>query len=340
MLQSLYYLTDTTTLFSVYDMATVSIRVFDLNKDQLKFTIPCEKAVEKTEYPDRIGGYYIHNRDSIFILSFFSNEISLINTHGDILSKATIPILREDSLPYRLKAYDTYPYFRNGKVFLRQNFSCYNYASDTIETILFYNTPVEAIVDFSTGKIIATNIKYPPLYRKGIYYNDINPNRAINHSSGVRYYTFGYSDSVISINGKSNARKVYSYSNYLKDPQPFEGDSASNYNYIQTYRIKNAISLDLHYDQFRSKLYRIIKHRAPLTNERGKTSEGDEPMSIVVIDNNLQTIGEQYFEGGFYISQIPQLITKDGLAIFLHPDHPDYEEGKWNFALLKPEGND
>lgn len=74
MLQSLFYLTDTTTLFSVYDMATVSIRVFDLNKDQLKLTIPCEKAVEKTEYPNRIGGYYIQQRFYFYSELFFKRN--------------------------------------------------------------------------------------------------------------------------------------------------------------------------------------------------------------------------------------------------------------------------
>lgn len=339
MLQSLFYLDSTGVLFSVYSIKQKSILVYDLLKDSLAAQIDLEDVLlnSSSEFSNRISGYYIHNWDSIFIITFFSNELFLINGQSEILHHIAIPYQRKDSLLYNIIGYENFPFYKDGTIYTRQNFKSHYYASDKEENLIYYNTPIEVAINFSNGEIVETNMLYPEFYRQGNFYDDLTPTRAINMEKAIRYFTFGFHDSIIVVQPNGDIRRVFAPSAYLEQPPVYIGDSAANHAYTEGYRMRNSKSLALYFDPFQNLFYRVIKHGANEINEDGfKAVPGDEPMSIVVMDTSFRLIYEHVFPSKMLLSYMKGIVSDRGFYYMLHWEHPKYEEGKWNFVLLKP----
>lgn len=343
MLQSLFYLDSSGVLFSVYSIKQKAILVYDLLKDSLSAKIDLTNVIasSSSQFNNRISGYYIHNWDSIFFISFFSNELFLINGQSEILHHISIPYQRKDSLLYDIVGHENFPFYKDGTIYAGQYFNSHYYASDKVENLIYFNTPVEAAINFSNGEIFETNVLYPEFYRQGFYYDDITPFRAINKDKALRYFSFGYYDSILVVNSDNEIEKVYSPSAYLHEPPEYNGDSAANHSYTEAYRIKNSKSLALYFDPFENLFYRVIKHGVDELNEDGfKVVPGDEPMSIVVMDTSLQLIYEHVFPSKMLLSYMKGIVSNRGFYYMLHWEHPKYEEGKWSFVLLKPKKRD
>jgi hypothetical protein len=94
---------------------------------------------------------------------------------------------------------------------------------------------------------------------------------------------------------------------------------------------------NLIYDAYRNLYYRFAYPTLDLTDlneiQRLRTSPG--PFVIMVLDDELNVLGETYFEAGRYLPT-NFFIHQDGLYISInHPDNPANEEDMFKFELLK-----
>ena len=90
------------------------------------------------------------------------------------------------------------------------------------------------------------------------------------------------------------------------------------------------------YDPFRDRYYRIAAHWQPLKNNDGvKNVNSDAPWSIIVLDADLQILGEQKIEPHTYRFD-GIMVTKEGLLVRNNYFHSKENRNKISYTLFEP----
>lgn len=310
-----------------------SIYLYDYKNNSFVGNIVLNKNSNKFR---RIGGYYYKNKDSIYVYDMAEVKLYLTNTDGAMKQ----PIQLHDENPNWPLFYPQYmlntvnPIVENeGKLLLTGQF--------------FPSVPMSIIDKFRfSGYIdIKTNqVEYHCTYPKELYgsganweggistavYTALSPDNKVIHSYPVSHnlYISGCNEEKYSI--------IYGGSNVAK--------TISSINRKETERTPNELILahyiqqDLYgailYDPYRKFYYRFLLQGIP--NASLSTLKEEKPISIIIMDDEFNYLGETVIGTGKEWNWKNSFITSEGLNIE-YIDSTDIDENYLTFKIFYPE---
>ena len=296
---------------TIWTLATDTLKFFDVQAKKEVMSLSF-KGLFKND--PGIGDYYIHSRDSIFVLSRNTNEIALCNFAGEPLKtwRVTQP-MHSGNTNYILYSVSELKYLNN-KIYTAQintGLGAYNkefnksWFSENSGAILELN-PNEVKINNKIGS-----------FPKALNENSRNcqlPSTALNNNEEFIFSFQPFSELDVYA-GTGENRQVKVESIYFKEMPLFAEDSLTNGNYIERYSVEAGGYLYLYYDRFRDLYYRVYLHGMPYENADGTVNTIDDVnWSLMIIDKDFKLIGEQLFKGTEYNFR-NLLITKEGILI-------------------------
>jgi hypothetical protein len=159
-----------------------------------------------------------------------------------------------------------------------------------------------------------------------------NNNKEIVYSFPMNDTLFVYShDGILK-------RKVSAPSGYFGDfpPPPIDERTENNSEKLTNYLLQLKRYVAILYDPFKDRYYRIVAHWQPLKNEEGvKNVNSDAPWSIIVLDSDLQILGEQKIEPYTYKFD-GVVVTEKGLLVRNNYFHSKEDRDKISYTLFEP----
>jgi hypothetical protein len=159
-----------------------------------------------------------------------------------------------------------------------------------------------------------------------------NNNKEIVYSFPMNDTLFVYShDGILK-------RKVSAPSGYLGDfpPPPIDERTENNSEMLTNYVMQLKRYGAILYDPYRDRCYRIAIHWQPLKNNEGiKNVNSDAPWSIIVLNADLQILGEQKIEPHTYTYD-GIIVTPRGLLVRNNYFHSKENRNKISYTLFEP----
>jgi hypothetical protein len=283
--------------------------------------------------PNRIGVYkgaFIHNLDSIFVISgTYYKDFFLIDTTGTVKRQFSVDPLDigefHNALAPLYSHYSMEALFRNGLLNLN------TYVLTAISNADLHTQSICVLYDIGKGELV-DRFKYPE-------FDD-------THKASLEYYcrTHNGGDLVYSFRRLDDLYILKENGDYeiISCPSQFQGQDLDWYNNptdpieIQKERsIENPCYGSIMFDKYRRLYYRIYIPGYKLKNgESADQYIGYPPLfSIMVLDENLTLIGETLMPMNKYDPQMA-FITRDGLFLALHPNHPKYDPDSLAFEKM------
>jgi len=277
---------------------------FHTFNDTLVQYVSLKKIIEEGE---SIMGFEIINSDSIYILTYYSNKVFLINNVGEVKSRFDYNSLQSINNKYGLMRSRT-PFLFNDSTFIfllsaKYDKSYKNFKEFVIES---YKKPnLIRVVNFKKDSI-KTKLGLFGLYNSFPNYKEVflngNNYKFINKKI---FFMSQYSDSLFIIDPFSLTieKKVKISSKYsVIKIEPLtiqEYDKGENVDYTSNGRMS-----DIFYDKKQNIYYVFAVH---------KKQENTWPWSIIVLDSNLKTIDEIKMDETKY--SFSGMMTSKGLLI-------------------------
>ena len=330
---------DSIQLFALLNSYKNAIYLYDAQTGVFKDTIPFQ--LEGNDGVGKLQGFFYHNPDSIFTYQYGSGQIALANAEGKVKQRFSLfdmEKIMSDTL--RLlpnpspKTYAPIFYHEGlltmvGSLYLESSF-------ETAE-----NSFVSLHFNINNGGIQYSN-PYPEMYRK---YNwsgaacfrevcasmDRQGNLLLSYPAD--HFLWRY-------NPVSQTRdSVYAGSRYVKSIRPFSTEAKSLMfndppeDAINDWNYREASYEEIYYDRYRDLYYRIVRLPRKEGYERGFISK---PVSIIVLDKNLQYVGEQILPDNLLYDTFNAYVAPDGLFIHIYTpydeDHLHYYQYQVRFA--------
>lgn len=297
------------------------ILFYDINTCNLEFKITPEIAGNNGV--GRFLGYYIQNLDSIYVTSYDTQEISLIDRNSIVKDKIEYD-KADDGTPLSFFCFVTH-YYKPATVIGREMYM-YSGPNRLIE-----KDPVVFVLDLDTKSMKALPFIYPDYpgsdNKTKKYGLENEYSRCFNGKEFV--YSFFYDEDIYvslspdhdSINRIKIKSKYIDQVKYLAEygVTPKEFCESPNYG-------------NLLYDKYRDIYYRVAYPPTTIDEKKEKVRSmelmeyGRKNFSIIILDKNFQVIGETLFPNYTYNSKL-MLIREDGLYIsdshYMNPNFSD-----------------
>ena len=293
-----------------------------------------EKCFEfRVQLPFNSEVFLFKSLDSIFVIEYEKNELTLLNRKGEIINKINF----ESKLNDAQQNYVVYATNNSSRMRFCGKSIIFNIVANTIIP-KFYNFPTIGIYDYTEENDIIKTAFFPDIMRKGDVWYSFNPTFCINQDDEI-VCSFEVDHCVHIYNTKgeylsSNEIK----SKYLDEFAPIELEKSRNRRYSSEYNITRGRYNAIIFDKYRNFYYRIAVHPQNYLNSDGSVNEfGSNQWSIIILDSNFNIIDEVVMEREkFLFSSI--IVVSEGLLIRMD----DSEEGiehKMEFFLVKFGGN-
>lgn len=327
--------------FSTYDdllfnvvWETNQIQVYDINSKQLIKKLNFD--IEGDQGVGEIFGFHIHNLDSIFLFGQNTSVIHLTDTTGTVKDRIKYKIPDGYTAAFVHPGYFiSSPRLHSNEIMVKTHITG-NYREvsnkDLKEKHMAFG------INLETGDTRFMNHTYPHDYlAEGLKHFEAS--MAIGKDKIV-YSLFGDHRLFFAESFDQNLQSKNVASEFLDERLklfPLDGERMDTYHYLNTSsRYDNLV-----YDSYRDLYYRFAYPSIEVTDEselqRLRIAPG--PFVIMILDNNLDILGETYFEKGKYMPN-NFFIHKDGIYLSInHPDNPDNIEDEFKFELLKVSEN-
>ena len=145
------------------------------------------------------------------------------------------------------------------------------------------------------------------------YYYEDTPSR-VRNSKNQSVVSFGFSDSIYVLSEKDTLR-IEAKSGHSKEFRPFDPKEEANMTYIEEYFVEETRYYRIIFDGYRNLYYRVVLHGIPYRNGDGtKNLYQDKPFSILILNENFQTLCEYSFPAKTYDFR-NMVVTNEGLWI-------------------------
>lgn len=263
-------------------------------------------------------GFYYHNKDSIFLISFKAN-VTLINDRGDVLRKFPIndktSTDRMVNLPFNgLWSSTTTPGFLDNNI-LYMN-------SVVVASVM--KRPLQILLNLSDGISKLDGKVVPPVYQDhnfGQNNFDIYSS-TVNTRNNTFVYSFPGSDRLVEYNLSSKKHSLHlANSKYVHDLTEFDKSYFKNgltdptLEYFMTVPSYGGI----YYDKYRNLYYRLVL--LPVEKRGLNYDVKDAPLkqiSVIVLDSAFNYLGEKRLERNKY-EMFSAFVSKKGLNLQLKP---------------------
>ena len=305
-----------------------AIHFFDLENRILSFSVPLK--VEGPESVGRPNGLKVLNLDSIFVVSGYDRKISIINHKGKLLYSCSL--IQDGRLPGSHSgmplSHTTNPLNDYGDKLIL------NVAPDRSPWIPeYYEAPSMITFDVETCTIDYFN-NYPNAMRgkvwgsRGMSYSTTRNNK----DQLVSSYSSDHFVQVMELSDFSQ-NEYLAKSNYFDELEPHKNPGVdTNREYVFTTPSYGAII----FDPYRSVYYRLARHGVSEFNQ--ELEFHDQSFSIIILDQDFNTLGETLFPGERYVSS-QYFLTEEGLYLSTNNDsNPELREDILSFDLFTVEG--
>jgi len=311
-----------------FNSNTYHLKVYERKANRIVSNIQLYE--EGPEGLGHIKDFYIHNWDSIFIMSDFF--IYIIDSTGYIKQTFDINLAASGSHDFSpLVMSSANEMGRFGIWFEAKEKSIYSYyhpSNIPLNQAEYYDYPIEAAFSLSTQTTTEVAIYYSNLYRQeDAYYGYLNiPLRSVADSLFIysfpvdpNIYVFNHITKVLSIKGGK--------SKFIETKALSLSPSENNSEKMMQHIISSPLYFNVLYDPYRQLYYRF--QLAPLEFKRpdGKYNGlSDKKASLMVFDSEFQLIEELEMDA-YSLQLIFSFVTPEGLWVASNQnDQEDYIE--------------
>jgi Domain of unknown function (DUF4221) len=309
-----------------FDIIFQSVNIFDMTKKNLLKKIAINSEGENGM--KKIDGVFFHNFDSIFLFHRYPTTLYMVDTSGTIKSLWDM----ENPLPNPLH---DYAYLLEVSFANKQAY--FDNKSTSIALQLYYDIqpPLKSlslpIVGHYSLKENAVSKAYavrPQEYLDLLidkkFYGALRMNPRFVVLRDTTYVAYPFDHFIEVYNNKSgkklseiNCRSAM-IGEFSTSPVDYEGIEKSEKYYIEEPSYDGLI-----YDKYREAIYRIVKHTQPYKDANNKKNLITEsPWSLLVLDKNLNILGESTFSEKIYdYTQV--FVNRQGLVV----KHLDEQDG-------------
>lgn len=306
---------------------------YDMKTQEYVKTLCIEK-----EGPNGTGmffGYLIQSEEEIYIPEIRSTIIDVVNSSGEItrkikydktsLGKSAMPIMNL-SFPHHML------HIVNGKLYIPQ------YPNLTLENIM-EDSPVVLMLDTISGSLNESELRFPAVMTteemRGNKLDKTDCSSCYNGQNFVYSFFFDEDIYMVSLDGKVQKR-VKAKSNYL--PKIYNGKKVPS-DISQLLELICSVPMygNLIYDQYREVYYRFVYPETELVkgeNLKDIWDLGRSKFSVIILNKNLDIIGETLFPEDKYASRL-FFVSKDGLYISTNfIENPHYSDDQLYFQRI------
>ena len=314
------------------------IDVYNLDKQKFEFFIPVFP-----EGPNKIVGgvnYFVHNLDSIFLLSWETRQLYLIDTTGTIKHKWKV----DQKLPgkyipeeYTRDEYAVLSMEKYNLVYLPEK----NSLSFLIKSLFSLNEPkrykymFECQYDLEQDTIKLLHELMPVCYDQEKFYFPHGDMPLRIHTPEHLVVTYAADNNIYKFSRETGglvlqkeAKSRYTEDN-IEGIKPPTDCPLPDMQLIEEWLRLTTYYTDILYDHERECFYKIVKHKQPMfqNNENGKmTNLFDADISILIIDKELNLMGETLIENKKYnYNPWSFFVSKRGLLAKVPPTSAETE---------------
>ncbi len=286
------------TVFSYIDYTNKKL-IAKIIEDKETRIIPLDKLTDI----DYIFNYKITSLDSVFLFYQITNEITLINSSGELLSRWRInKPLGENAV----KDYCFYTFYQNDPIIQNNKIYCSvlrnTLSLNTTNNIKeFFKMPTELVIELNDTAYTCTNKvgRFPSIYQQGNSFYSNYVFHCINKDKQL-VYSFNMVDSIFVCNEKGLLYSSPCKSKFITEkPRPFPNDSLFNFSYLNGYALKQAMYMQIYYNADLKLYYRIARHSQRLLDEAGQKNLF-HPWSIIIMNDKLEVMDEIYMDYKLY----------------------------------------
>lgn len=336
---SISYYKDTKSLegiISIYNPNTNSIVQF--REDNPNFFSQINLEIDGPNgigNPGLSGSHLYHSNDSIFIYNNSSGILHLINNNGDLINKFLVTDYDNSNnfpapFPSVLRPIQI---FKNSII---MTCGINNYPKK------YSNYPSLVSINLSTKKINYLST-FPKIYDKAFWGAAFkyDPGIAINKKKNKIVFSYPINQNLIESDMDfEKYKEIYGGSYYFEEPKPYNLDPSSykeigrgiDYKVLEAESLARSDFAGILFDQFNNFYYRIAYIRP--TIEEVKSGKTAANFSIIIFDQNLKKIGEDYFSSKKYDNTMI-FVTSKGLNI-ARKDLYNENEDLLQFEILTP----
>jgi len=326
--QLAYYHESKDWLFNL-NLSTNEIQMYDLEDKTLYKTL--RFPVEGNKGVGRIFSFHIHNLDSIFLFQQFSPTIILTDTSQVIRREITVQIPEMHTPPFVHSTYFSSPAVVLDEALVVKTRPADDYKQITNDVLSKRHLTYK--INLNNGETELLPHKYPINYLKdGYKLFDFSFAKGIDkwvysfHSDHNLYYSDSMNAALIPVTAKSK---------YINGFQNFDvfGFREEHYKYYASAPNYKSII----YDKFKNVYYRFCYQEIEVTSEEEIMKYRFLPkvFSILILDSDLNVIGETLFDKDKFLSD-NVFITEEGVYLSKnHPDNPELTEDYLSFALFE-----
>ena len=294
----------------------------DIEPEILWYDIATQEYVKtlclEKEGPNGVGmffGYLIQSEEEIYIPEIRSTVIDVVNNRGEItrkirydktsLGKSAMPIMNI-SFPHHVM------HIVDGRLYLPQD------PNLTLKNIM-EDSPVALVLDTVSGSLDEFELRFPAVMTteemRGNKFGKTDCSSCYNGQNFVYSFFFDEVIYVVSLDGKVQ-KQVKVKSNYL--PQIYDGEKVPS-GIPELLEMICSVPMygNLIYDQYREVYYRFVYPETELVkgeNYKDIWDLGRSKFSVIILDKELNIIGETLFPENMYASRL-FFVSKDGLYI-------------------------
>jgi len=290
------------TIFSFYNNSLKSIIFIGLGKSNFRDTVPLHNIFSEYNVESYIEYLYVDD-NKLFIITGKMNDdfyrkdyfVFNIDMNGNILETWDIAqITGINETYFLLKAPFVY---QNEKLIIMANILHHPTEEKDVS-----KTPTELIINTQTNEAHFVYGK-PEIYGNGKYYGNHTHNHSkvfINDTVFVLSFPIDHSIYKFHVNGELIEKKQCK-SDFINEFKSFEWSENMSFEKIIEIQATQAYYSQLAYDSQNNLIFRLVLHGQNALTESGeKASFFDRSFSLMVIDKNLQIVGE-YFIPPFHL---------------------------------------
>lgn len=294
----------------------------DIEPEILWYDVASQKYVKtiklQKEGNNGVGlfcGYYISSENEIYIPETYKTVLDIVNDRGEIIRKIDYEktSLGKSTIPFLCTSYKSM-HILNGKIFIPQT---PNLALNDVMA----DSPVTLVVDTVNHSIHEFDVRFPQVMsseeiKRG---NTLGVESAYSMCYNGKYfvYSFFFDEDlyIVSLDGKIK-NKIKARSKYLE--KVYDGRKTPvDMNTWGKTLCEIPMYGNLIYDKYREVYYRIIYLKTELKdndNYKDISLQGRTKFSIMILDKNLNLLGETLFPDNTYASNL-LFVRADGLYI-------------------------
>ncbi len=317
---------------SIYNRNQHAILIWDLETKQKKYVVKLKHGGPNGIY--RLSDYYISNIDSIYAVASYYNEINLLNSHGEIISKFDLKRGVSNTQDFDKLDFTGMPWkpmmIINSKLIL----GTMPYLS--VIDAKFGFSKIGFSYDIKTGVSNANLYEYSEPYKGksfGYFHSYPFTNMGIDGKSFI--VSFPADENIYHLNTSGKViNKYLSKSDFFNldiEPAKEEGQEV-----LEKYYLNNPA-----YANILSDPYRKVYYRFALQKYAGKDVvptafvASFKPLSVIILNEHFEKIGETLLPANKHFI-LNAFVGKKGLFISnAHPNNPENDENKLSFTCYQ-----